>query len=244
MADFYFIRPDEMMTLNGAVAGGADTNYLDDWVVDGRVGRPARAATGTQTWTVTNSAKNVSLIAVCNHNIDAARTISITGDITTSMVGPALPPNAIPLNPHVSVSATSTATLAVGVASNTVPLIIGEFVAGLRRTLERNLKVKPEFRPSYRTLEHESEFDSLLPYDKGIVARRLSGEVTLTDAGLADVQNWWDSTRGNTKYSLIVPNATVQDAWLVQFLNFSWEPDAYNRNVVQMVFQEYPRSRW
>lgn len=244
MADFYYVRSDEQFTLYGAVSGGADTNYLDDWLVDGRPGRPARAASGSQTWTITNTAKNVSIVAICNHNVDAARTITIGGDISASTAGPALQAHAIPLNPWVSVALTSVSSMTVGVSSNSVPLVIGEVIAGTRRTLERQLLTRPSFTPSYRVLEHASEFDSLMPYDKGLTSRTLQGRVIVTDSGLADIVAWFDSTRGGARPTLIVPDSTVQDAWVVKFTGFSFEPDKANVNHVELAFEEFPRSRW
>lgn len=244
MADFHFIRPDEMFTLNATVTGGADTNYLDDWLCDGRPGRPVRATDGSPTWMITNTAKTVSLLAVCNHNIDAAETITITGDISTTLTGPALPANGIPLNPWVAVSETSTDELTLAIVGNSVDVIIGEFVAGKKRTLERSLRIRPTFTQSYGVLAHGAEFDSLLPYDKAVVARTLSGTVIVTDSGLADIQAWVDSTRGGARATLIVPDADVQDAWLVTITEFSYQPDAANVNLVSLAFQEYPRSRW
>lgn len=242
--DFYYVCPDEMFTTGGAVSGGADTNYLDEWLVDGRNGRPVRATNGSPAWTVTNPAKSVSILAVCNHNVDAARAIAITGDITAGLTGPALPRNGIPLNPWVAVSPTSTSSLTLTIASNTVAVIIGEFIAGLKRTLERNLRNRPKFSSRYLTVEDDSEFSSLLGYDKALVSRRLEGDIVLTDAGLADMQGWWDSTRGNTRLSGIVPNSNLQDFWAVKFKEFTWEPDKENLNFVHVVFDECPRSRW
>lgn len=243
--DFYYLRPDEMYAVGGTVTGGADTNYLDEWLVDGRPGRPVRAATGSETWTIVGTAAAVGIAALGNHNVDAGRMITLGGDISATMTGPTLPPNGIPLNPWVTFTEVAGVDeVTVDIASNTVPIVVGEFVCGKRRTLERNLAVRPAFKASYQTVRHEAEFNSLMPYDKGIVSRTLSGTVVLSDTGLADVQAWWDATRGNTKPSLIIPNSNVQDAWLVEFTEFSYEPASKNVNHVSLTFTEYPRSRW
>lgn len=243
--DFYFMRPDEIPTIAAAVSGGADTGYLDDWLTDGRPGRPARAATGTQTWTVTIASSTVGFAAVCNHNVEAARTITLGGGIAATMTGPVLPPNGITLNPWVSFGPTAAVTsITVAVSSNPSALIIGEFVVGTRRTLERNLRPAPDFSQVYHVVRHEAEFNSLMPYDKGIVGRKLRGSVTLSDTGLQAVLDWYDSTRGGTKPSLIVPNSNVQDAWLVEMTAPSYQPTRQNQNEVTLEFTEYPRSRW
>lgn len=244
VGDFYYVRPDEWFGLNGTVSGGAETSYQDEWLVDGRPGRPAKATSGTITWTVAGSAQSVSLVALCNHNTDASRTITVGGDISTTMTGPAAQPNGVNLNPWATVNATSCTSVTVGVSSNSAAWTVGEFVAGLKRTLERNIAPRPEFRVSHATVTHDAEFNSLLPYNKGIATRRLSGEVILSDTGLAAVRAWWESTKGNSRISLIVPDSSVQDAWLVNFSEFTWEPYSYNVNFVSLAFDEIPRSAW
>jgi hypothetical protein len=244
-ADFYYVRPDEAYAIGGAVSGGTETSYDEDWLVDGRPGRPARAATGSETWTIVGTAAAVGIVAVCNHNIDAAKTITMGGDLSTTLTGPAVPSNGIRLNPWVSFTEVAGVdSVTIDIASNTNAIIIGELVMGKRRTLERSLSPRPSFGQKYQTVDIDSEFDSLMPYDKGVIARTLSGSVVLTDSGLADVQAWVDSTKGGSLPTLIVPLSTVQDAWLVKITEFSYQPSSKNRNEVSLAFQEYPRSRW
>lgn len=244
-SDFYYVRSDQMPTIGGSVSGGADTGYLDEWLVDGRPGRPARAATGSQTWTITISSSTVGIAAICNHNIDAARTITLGGGISASTSGPTLPANGIPLNPWVTFGPTGSVTsITVAVSSNTNPLIIGEFVCGTRSTLERSLRPGASITTEYDVVRHDAEFNSLMPYDKGIVRRTLRGGNIYTDSGLAAILDWYDSTRGGTKPTLIVPYSTVQDAWLVEMKPPQYQHLSNNRNEVSFEFVEYPRSRW
>jgi hypothetical protein len=244
-ADFYFVMPSECFGIGGSVSGGTETSYDEDWLVDGRPGRPAHAATGSETWTITGTAAAVGIVAVCNHNIDAAKTITMGGDLSTTLTGPAVPSNGIRLNPWVTFTEVAGVdSVTIDIASNTNAIIIGELVMGKRRTLERNLAVSPSFNQSYQTVTIDSEFDSLMPYDKGVISRTLSGSVILTDSGLADVQAWVDSTKGGSLPTLIVPLSTVQDAWLVKITDFSFQPSSKNRNSVSLAFQEFPRSRW
>ncbi len=243
--DFLYVRPDEMF-VGSAVSGGADTGYTDEAIVDGRPGRPFRATSGSPSLTIVNggAVSGVSLVAVCNHNVDAAKNISFGGDITKVIVGPAIPANGIPLNPFGTFTPTSATSVTFGITSNSATVVIGEVVIGKYRTLERNLSPRPSFGQNYQTVEIDSEFSSLMSYDKGVISRSLSGSVVLTDTGLADVQAWVDSTKGGSLPTLIVPLSTVQDAWLVKITDFSYQPSSKNRNDVTLAFQEFPRSRW
>lgn len=244
VGDFLYVRPDQSFTLNAAVSGGADTSYTDEWLCDGRPGRPVRATSGSITWTVTNTATTVSLVAVVNHNIDAARTITIGGDISTTMSGPAAQPNGLNLNPWASVTPTSCTSVTVAVSSNSAAVIIGEFVAGTKSTLERNIGAAPDITPFHRVVSHDAEFDSLLSYNKSIGGRVLSGDIVLTNSGLSAVKAWWESTRGNSRLSLIVPDSNVQDAWMVKFTEFRYRPNSVNTNLVSLGFEEIPRTAW
>ncbi len=242
--DFLFVRSDEMF-VGCAVSGGADTSYVDESLTDGRPGRPTRATNGSPSWTIVNgSAVTSSFVGVFNHNIDAARSITFGGDISKVIVGPTLPANGIPLNPFGTFSPTAATSVTLAISSNSATVVIGEVVIGKYRTLERNLSVRPSFNQKYQTVALDSEFDSLMPYDKGVISRSLSGSVILTDCGLADVQAWVDSTKGGSLMTVIVPLSNVQDAWAVKITDFSYQPSSANRNEVSLAFQEFPRIRW
>ena len=69
---FYYCRPDEWFTLNATVTGGAEDSYLEAWLCDGRPGFPIRATSGSPSWAISNTAKEVGILAVCTH---AARSL-------------------------------------------------------------------------------------------------------------------------------------------------------------------------
>jgi hypothetical protein len=240
MADFHYVRPDEMFSLFASVSGSADASYNANWLCDGRPGRPVRASSGASWW-ISNSAKTVSLVALCNHNVPAGGSITVGGDLSAALTGPAMPADGIPVNPWAQTTPTSVSALTVAISGN---VTVGEFVAGTLRTLERQLFRGATFTPHYDTLQHEAEFNSLVPYDKALAWRTLEGETIVSDSGLADIRAWYDSTRGGVRPTLIIPISTVQDAWLVKFTGFSASPQKANINEVSLAFEEWPRSRW
>lgn len=242
---FSYVRPDEMPSLSATVTttvGATEADYTDDWLVDGRSGRPARATSGTVTWSCAFTSAEVGCIAVCNHNIDAARTISITGGFTTSLVGPALPADGIPLNPVIYPAATTIAVLAVGVAGNTAAVIIGEFVFGKLRTC-----IAVRYGSDYDELPHDGNPPrgiSVQPFDEGLDGRTFSGVQLYTTAELAELIAWRKSQRGGSKPSLLIPDVSVQDAWLGELKPLRYRQVASGVWEVTFTFVEYPRVRW
>lgn len=246
VGSFLYLRPDELFTTpSGSVSGGAESTYDDDWLIDWRPGRPLRYTNGSPTWTVTGAAKQVSMVGWVNHNTDAARTITIGGDISVTMAGPAARANGINYNPWASVTPTSCTSVTAAISSNSSAVVVGQFVAGLKRTLERNLRVRPKFGFRHHTVSlGDAEYSSLNDYDKAIQDRTLKGDVVLSDSGLADVIAWWESTYGGARITYIVPDSNVQDLRAVKITEFGYEPGKNNRNYVSLAFEEVPRSRF
>lgn len=241
--EFYYVRPDEMVR-DWTVTGGADTTYLDEWLFDGRPGRPTRAADVNPSWVASGSPTAVTLLAVINHTVTPGNGIVFGGQLSASLAAPALGAHGIALNPWTLVDSTLCSSVTVAVTSNAGPVIIGEVVMGRARTLERHLRQRPVFTHRYPVVREEAEFDSLLPYDKGLVSRQLRGELSLSDAGLAEFQAWWESTKGGSLMSLIVPDPTKPDALAVRMQDFAFEAGAPGRHRLTVVFDEFPRSRW
>jgi hypothetical protein len=58
------------------------------------------------------------------------------------------------------------------------------------------------------------------------------------------LQAWYRSQRGWSKPSVIVPDASVNDAWIVTVRSFRYRKLDNNLHEVALEFVEYPRSRW
>lgn len=241
---FYYVRPDENWAFDGAVAGGAATDYLDEWLVDGRWGRPVRATSGTIAWTVTNPSAEVGIVAMCNHNVSVNG--AITGSVSGTLTAPALPPNGIRINPWVAVTPTATTTLTLTITGNSADVIIGELIAGKMRTLSPGASVQNQnTRYDDFFAGEEGEFGSIPPYDRGLTRRAFDFTQYYTGSQLDDILAWRDAQRAGSRPSLIVPDSTKNDAWLVRFSGVSHgKASAIGVYEVDLEFIEYPRSRW
>jgi hypothetical protein len=247
-----YVRPDESFMF-GTVAGTVDTDYLANWLLDGRAMYPVRRSSGGLSLTVTAPAsRSVSLVAVVNHNI--AGTVGISGGVTATVPAATLSPDGSYLNSFTTI-APVTASSCVMAASGT-PAIVGELIVGTARTLERNLLTEPEFEMA-DPFEWEGPAGSLPPYDSGVAdPRRLRGDVLVSDTGLEAIHAWYRSTRRGVYPSLIVPIEDINDAWLVTF-RYTWTAVFYftaalraafprTRSIhrVSFEFLELPRVRW
>jgi len=245
------MRPDENILYGGAVSGGAASGFSDDWLVDGVVNKPAKATTGTQTWTVTPLvAGTVDFIAVANHNIDAARTITIGGDVSATLAGPAARANGINVNPWAQVSSVAGVdNITIGVSGNSSALTIGEFFAGKLRESSYGMRVRTPFTPSYSGIRHETDGGTALIYELPFVRRGISTSMGADDSDLEQFLAWFEAARANTRPSVIIPFDDQQDAWVVEFLRLTYEPILYQSSssatyMVTMEFAEFPRYRF
>ena len=85
-----FLRPDENLCYGASVAtssGTTDSTYDDDWLVDGRGGRPAKATGTSVTWAITVPSGVLSLVVLHNHNLTSG-TVTIGGTIAPTSTTP------------------------------------------------------------------------------------------------------------------------------------------------------------
>lgn len=241
-----FCRPDESF-LYGTVTGTVDTDYDPDWLLDGRPGFPVHRATGGLALTATAlAARDVSILALINHNI--AGTVAITGGVTATIPAATLEADGIYLNSFVRIATVVGATSLV-MTSAAAPATVGLLYAGKVRDFERDLAVDDaEFSELSTPFVWEGDIP---PYDDGYSEpRRLAGSCIVSGTGLADLRAWARSTRKGTRPSLLVPFESTNDAWLVTF-RLSWQPlhvkesdAALSSYRARLEFVEIPRVRW
>jgi hypothetical protein len=242
---FHFVMPSEMTSLYASVAATVDSDYLPGWLCDGRCGRPSRFTDGSPSATITPSpAGDVSLVAVCNHNLDAGKAVTFGGDITATVTNGAVPANGIGLNPFTTISPVSGVdNVTMAVSGNSQTVVIGEIVFGKSRTIRAPQFVSP-FEIDGHDLDTDAEFSSLMPYDRGLEHRVITGWNYYSTADKDLILEWFRSQRGGSRPSLIVPDSTINDAWLCKLLKPKWQQAGPGKYRVDLTFVEYPRSRW
>lgn len=237
-----FVRADENAVLNAAVttsAGTTDADYTDEWIADGRIGRPARATNGTVTWSLTFTSAEVGIIAIgnCNSNVNA----TITGGVSTTVTAGALGENGIRLNGFVKVTPANMTALAVGFSGAASAVVLGEIIAGKYRALPI-----PMFDISHDdyVMEPGAEFASINGFDRGMEARRFTGTMKYTKANRDVLMGIWRAQRAGTRPTLMVYDESLNDAVMGFLSKPSYKQVGPNLWSVDLTFQETPRSRW
>lgn len=225
------------------VTGTPDATYQASWLVDGRGNYPLKK-TGAFSFALAKSpAQDVDVIAVCLHNIRAAATISLTGDVTNTIPTSAHPSNAIPHNWfRLLTAAVSVDALTIAITGNVDPITIGELYAGLSWEPESGLKHGRSLSPG-EVLQRLGEHGLTMPFDDGVSAPRgMSGELALTSAEFAELKDMHAAQRNGSRPCLFIPDDTINDAWLCVF-NFT-EQTTGGTHFVSIEFMEIPRIRW
>lgn len=237
---FLYSRWDESFG-GGTVTGTLTTGYTPAWLLDPSPLRPVRHASALSLTATAPAARTVGIIAALNGNLTGAVTAGAY-TVPAATFGA----DGIPLNSYVLITPTSLSSLEVSASQS--PAILGGLWAGQMRELQRQLAEEPEltYPPP---AAWEGEASSLAPYDPGVTRRTLSGQVVVSDVGLAEIQAWHQSTRGGSRPTLIVPNDSVNDAWLVTFSyrhRTNWQSTTPGQSIhkVSFEFTEVPRVRW
>lgn len=241
MADFLYLSPHKQVTLFGTASATVDTDYEDDWLVDGRPHRPARGTSGSFSATLSFTAGTVNLVVVGMHNLTVP--ITVGGGLSGTIAASATQQNGIPLNVYTTVSPASVSGFTLS-ASNPVTWVVGEVIAGEATTL-----TLPKLSSDDRGLANyvrrmDVDVASIPPYDDGRDGDApWKGTFLLTTSELDAVEQWYRAQRNGTRPSVVVPNTNVNKA-LIGFL----QPPQYNPIGpafwrVQLVFEETPRLR-
>lgn len=245
-----YLRNDESL-LYAPVSGSVDADFVNDWLTDGRPEFPVQV-TGTLALTVTpagSPAPMVDVICLHHHNVREAATVTLGGSLSSTITTAPLPPDGIFPNIYRRLtSPASVSSLVLTISGNTDPVVCSLY-AGFSRTLERPLFLGRTRNPAQ---PFAWEGESLAhPNDNGLSdPLRLRGECILSEAGILEVEAWYQSTRRGSRPTLIIPDDDYNRALLAVF-NYSvtdLAPGDYDDMdaLFQVSFEvvEIPRVRW
>lgn len=245
-----YMRSDEIWSLDGAVAdtvGATDSDYVNEWLVDTRPSWPAKATSGTVTWTITASSGDANCIAICNHNLDVAN-VTIGGGISATVAIPTNRPNSIKRTAFKAFTlVTGLTSCTFGVSGNGANVTVGGVFIGKSRTFPhtglsvRGLIVTEE---DFRS-QAGGPMSHMQPYDGRTRVRVVRGTTVCTTAELDDLIAWQESQRSGSKPSVFFMDDTGNDA-LVGYMSLTYEsvPNGSGLWEAAIVFREHPRTRW
>lgn len=218
---FRYVRPDEnwIRTIT-PTASSAQTGYPATNVKNDDSASPWWASSGTATLTVPlGAAREVGIICLVHNNGDDARTITIGGDISTT-ISAARQANSYPENVAYIPGAPATATnLTIAISGNSLSWAIGEVVIGKLRTLPSSLLLDP--MPSFKKKRNvindsDEDHDHIIRTDLGSELWACSGRFYHTESGADEFIAWWETTKGGVIPTLIVPDDMTGEPRLVR----------------------------
>lgn len=270
MSETLYIRPDKNWALFGTVSDGSPTDGDPDhelsWLVDGRPGFPLRLNSSTNAISIQNpdGGIDINLVAICHHLLDAGLTVTISGGAFGTIQIPAYPVNGVPFNAWDTVSAGSPApppgspdsivTLTITITGNTGDIVIGELIAGEALALEPSLRIDTA-NFGLRTFVNgpsQNALSGIPPYSERAEARAIRGSQYYSQAMLDAILDWY---RAQDAFPYPVPSLLIldsDDATDARLVTFASEPRWTRAGpegseiefLVEVDFNEYPRTRW
>lgn len=246
---FRYLAADQNVLFGAAVtntAGTVDTTSAAARLCDGR-GRPCTWQNGTAGASGVGSARRVDVVVFHSHNFDAALSVTISGGVSASGAAPPARRNGIPTDFGVVIPApASTGTVQFGVAGNSVPVTIGEMLAGPLTELARGL---PLGATSWGyvdggSIRRKARFGTVPDLDLEQVQRWIKTSIYVTAAEADDLMQWHEATRNDTRPSVIVPFGDFTDVWVVHFSAKPTFSGWATYRVAELQFEEWPRTRW
>lgn len=238
-----FVRPDRI--IDGTVTGTVDATYSPSWLLDRRPGYPVRRTSGDLALSIAvggSPAPEADVFAIHHHAIAAGATVSVGGDVTTTIPTAALPPDRVPRNWFRLLTApVPVSDLTLGVTGNSGPDIIGGFIAGLSYQFSDDLLINRQFDPGV-PFAWEGEYGVIPPYQPGMAKpRRVSGSMIMDGDDYAELVDWDLSTESGSLPSLIILSDAVNDAWLGYFKFTETFDTAWHYITIEV--SEIPRFR-
>lgn len=235
MANLLFQKPTDNIAGNATLAvntGTEDTAYPAANLADVNPAKPAKLTTTTGSWVFSfPAAVNIDLIAIIHHNLTAGLEVRIQGNATNAWGAPSLNQlitipayrsDGFPVNPFKDLTGVTPRSyqfwrlVVVGVNASAVQ--IGEvWLGATKRLLAVNIRWNYEENDDQPLIEHTTDFRVKTVYSYGVSIRRYVAQLTTTNAGAAEIYDWWRSCRGRAHPMLIALDADVNDCMMARF---------------------------
>lgn len=268
MSTFIYTRPSEELVATGSISvntGTEDGAYPKENIADGHPEKPAGLTTNSGSWVVDlNTAQEVQIVGVFNHNFDAGLAVTLQGHATNTWGAPSfsqaftVPARYLDLFTQNLWLDVKTLVPVAGNRTfrfwrlnisgvNTAPVKVGDWAM---YSVQRNFGVRNIKKGSTRRLRrpnivHETELLVRRTYDMGTTIREVKADLEPTDAILDDINALVRDAQGQSKAFMIVPYATTDtDPWLVTFLSpdIEWQRAHWNFNPITLEFGELSRG--
>ena len=247
MASFYYLSPANQVSLFAGVTATLDSDYTPAWLCDGRARRPVRSTNTSLSATIAPLvAGTVSFVAVCHHNLSV--NASFGGDITATVAAGALQDDGTRLNGFTTIAPVAGVdSVTLTVTSNGATVVLGEVFFGSHTTLSLPFYRDNGFEEEDAARPPENDLSDIPGYDTGEGVGRVWTATwpVLTQAELDGLRACRTAQRNRTRPTVIVPNTSVNDAWVCFITKISYKPgNTPNKWQVSATFEEVAQVRW
>lgn len=105
------------------------------------------------------------------------------------------------------------------ITGNAAPIVLGElFLGSAYRTLDTHYELTEQtgLAATWKNVRLETAFGVELVYQQASRREAIDGVVGVTLAEFADLEAWHQDCRGSARPTWLIPDASVNDAWLVR----------------------------
>lgn len=210
--------------------------------------RPSKLSTTSGYWEGTfTSPITVRAVALIYHNLDAGLDVTIeAGAFSQAITIPAHWEDGWTPSPWVEFDAPITDDvwrLSIN-AANSLPCQVGRLVLiGTLRSMETDVRWGEVEEEEHGDIMQPTELQVETFYALGGKRRRFNGELGYQDTEAAELITLRRSAHGRIRPWLLIPDATVNDAWLVRFEDPAWARTRVGPNFNTFPFQVRELSR-
>ena len=212
--------------------------------------RPAKLTTLSGSWLITFPS-SVTLVgaALIYHNLDAGLDVSLdpTAGTPIDFTIPAAWENGWWPSPWMEFAAQSATTWTLSInAANSVAPQVGRLLlyeSGGIQTFSTDVRFGEVEAEDQGQIEHVTEAGVETLYELWGPRRSFSGDLGLLDSEATELQTLYRTARNRIQPWLLIPDAAVNDAWLVRFDNTNWERTRSNPNFNSFPFRVTELSR-
>lgn len=244
-------------------ASADDPAYpLTNWAFR-KPGRPSKLLTDNGWWVFDfGSAVNVAAFALIYHNFDSTLTVKLQWNTSDSWGTPAgeqeidIPQateDGYTVSPWIEVEGSPTYRFwrIIVTGTNAHPLKLGRpyFSGALRdlgdtESIEQDVRWGVEEDEQFNLIEHVTEADVEDIYEVGGKRQRLSGELALYNSTAATFIALARSARTRVYPWLLIPDVSVNAAWMVRFEENKWQRvrETINQNIFPFRVRELSRG--
>jgi hypothetical protein len=214
-----YMSPHEMPLYGATVGGSVDPDFDPNTLCNGDPHDPVFNAGGLSLSAAGPiSVAGVTGAALINHSLATGQAATLSGSVSTTLIGPRVPPGGIRLNPWAAFGPVTAQNVSVSTGASW----IGELVVGVWRTI-RSLPPGSEFRMLPFMTPNPGEFIGVAD-NKGGESRVYGGTIYLDDAQKEAMDDWWRASANNSLPSIIVPFENQQDAMAVIWQTYAPSP--------------------